>query len=129
MDRIIIPNEVKHFILGAVPSIPYLEAILLLKSMPQHYWSISELSKRLFITESATETIVKQLLLAGIIVFSEHEANLYHYHPSNEKLTALINQVAELYTTNLVEITNLIHSKSENTAQKFSDAFILRKDK
>lgn len=124
-----IVDEVKDFILGAIPTVSYLEAILLMRSLPEHYWSIAELSQRLFISEQIAEGITKQLQLSGIINALDSTSNTYHYQPTNEKLTALINQLAETYTTNLVEITNLIHSKNEKAASKFSNAFIWRKDK
>lgn len=87
-----------------------------------------ELSKRLYISEEATGNIIKQLFLAKIINFNDHESNKFQYQPS-DKLKILIDNIAELYTTNLVQITNMIHSKRDNQAKKFSDAFIWHKDK
>lgn len=35
----------------------------------------------------------------------------------------MVDRVAEVYTTSLVEVTNLIHSKLSKQAQEFGDAF------
>ena len=40
----------------------------------------------------------------------------------------MIDRVAETYTRQLVDITNLIHSKTSKKAQQFADAFKWRKD-
>ena len=41
---------------------------------------------------------------------------------------SMIDQLAEIYAKNLVEVTNLIHSKIGKRAQQFADAFKWRKD-
>jgi hypothetical protein len=130
MKKSPIPDEVKYYILDSVPSIPYLEAMLLMKSQLLQQWDIDTLSKRLFITKNATEQVVKQLLLSGIIKSSENDTQFYYFHPIDDKLNTLIDQLGALYITNLVEITNMVHSRNEQSAaQKFSEAFMWRKDK
>lgn len=124
-----IPNEIRRFILDSIPSIPYLEAMLLMKFTPQQHWDMNTLSERLFITKDAVGNIIKQLLFSGIIKPLESDPSFYFYCPENEQLKNIIDELASLYKTNLVEITNLVHSRSENVAQNFSDAFIWRKDK
>jgi hypothetical protein len=50
------------------------------------------------------------------------------YQPSSETLRARIDQLAELYSKHLVEVTLLIHSSLDRKAQQFADAFKWRKD-
>lgn len=128
MKSLSISDDVRRFILSSIPSVPYLEALLLMRSLPEHQWSVGELSERLFIKESATEAILKQLSLTGVIKALDPLTPLFQYHPHDKELNTLIDQLAATYTTNLIEVTNLIHSNIEKKAQKFSDAFIWRKD-
>jgi hypothetical protein len=50
------------------------------------------------------------------------------YAPSSETLRARIDQLADLYSTRLVEVTLLIHASLDRKAQQFADAFKWRKD-
>jgi hypothetical protein len=56
------------------------------------------------------------------------ETSLYRYYPNSEELRQMIDRLAETYTKNLIEVTNLIHSKTGKKAQQFADAFKWRKD-
>ena len=40
----------------------------------------------------------------------------------------MIDRLAEVYYQHLVEVTNLIHSKTSKKAQQFADAFKWRKE-
>ena len=50
------------------------------------------------------------------------------WHQAEMALRELIDRLAELYAKHLVEVTHLIHSTLDRKAQKFADAFRLRKD-
>ncbi|STY29173.1 Uncharacterised protein [Legionella wadsworthii] len=128
MTNLSISNEIRRFILNSIPSVSYLEAMLLMRSVKDHDWTVEELSKRLFINESATETILKQLQGTGIIKMINNEMPLYRYEPQTPELKNLIDQIAILYSSHLIEITNLIHSNIGKKAHKFANAFIWRKD-
>ena len=43
--RSAIPDDVRRFILTSVPSVPYLEAMLLLRGEPQAAWDASALGE------------------------------------------------------------------------------------
>jgi hypothetical protein len=72
--------------------------------------------------------MITALSAAGFIVALESETAFYRYHPSSDELRQMIDQVAETYAKNLVEVTNIIHSKTGKRAQQFADAFKWRKD-
>jgi hypothetical protein len=40
----------------------------------------------------------------------------------------MLDRLAGIYARNLVDVTNLIHSKTSRKAQQFADAFKWRKD-
>ncbi len=124
----VIPDDIRRFILGNIPSVSCMEAMLLMRSVKEHHWSVEELSRRLFINEPATTTTLKQLQEAGIIKIVDQKTLLYQYYPQHDELRNLIDQVATIYCSNLIEVTNLIHSNIDQKAHKFADAFIWRKD-
>jgi hypothetical protein len=128
MTREPIPEDVRRFILTSIPSVPYLEALLLLCNEPAQPWDSQKVAQRLYISEKAAGELLSDLYAAGVVVVTEHKAPFYRHHPSSGELQQMINQLAEAYAKNLVEVTNLIHSKTGKKAQHFADAFKWRKD-
>lgn len=128
MKNKLISDEVRRFVLANIPSIPHLEAILLLRNKPAHSWSIMEVAQRLYISENNAHTVLTDLLGAGIVFEKPDLPNTYHYHPSSSSLQSAINELAVTYASNLVGITELIHSKTSKKAQQFADAFKWRED-
>lgn len=129
MDGSPIPDKLKRFILLAVPSVPYLEAVLLLQGNPQKSWAFNEISQRLYLNDTAAETLFNELKAGGILTADQENFAHYRYQPKTEELREMLDLLAAVYPKNLVDVTNLIHSKVNKKARLFADAFVLRKDK
>jgi hypothetical protein len=119
-----LPADVRRFILTSVPSVPYLEAVLLLRSEPQKAWDVAQLARRLYVPERTATELLEQLRGSGI---AGEEAGGVRYAPAAE-LAELVDRVAAAYTADLVAITDLIHSRIDRRAQQFADAFRFRKE-
>jgi len=121
-------DEVRRFILTSVPSIPYLEAVLLLRTGPGAGWDVHRVARRLYVSEKQAGELLQGLAAAGIARADEAASGLYHYRPATPELGERIEALAEAYATNLVAVTDLVHSRIDKRAQQFADAFRLRKD-
>ncbi len=135
MAREQIPGDVQRFILTSIPSVPFLEAMLLLRggacAGTGRIYDARRLAKGLYLSEKAAAALLVELHEAGILacdVGDEAESVGYWYQPVSEDLDEMIACLADAYARNLVEITNLIHSKVGKKAQQFADAFKFRKD-
>jgi Mn-dependent DtxR family transcriptional regulator len=122
-----IPEDVRRFILTSIDSVPYLEALLLLRNAPDQSWDSVRVAQRLYVSEKVATELLSELSVAGFVAITEPETS-YRYHPSSDELRLIINQLAEMYAKNLVEVTNLVHSKIGKRAKQFADAFKWRKD-
>ncbi|WP_334188190.1 hypothetical protein [Noviherbaspirillum sp.] len=133
MAREQIPSDVQRFILTSISSVPFLEAMLLLRSgagTGQSY-DARRLAQGLYLSEKAAAALLVELHEAGILVADvgdDAELACYRYQPLSEDLNEIITRLADAYAKNLVEIANLIHSKVGKKAQQFADAFLFRKD-
>jgi hypothetical protein len=118
--------EVRRFVLTSIPSVPFLEAMLLLRADPAQAWNAAQLARRLYVPERTGEELVAQLSESGIAAQAS-EGGLVRYAPDPE-LARMLDALAEAYVADLVTVTELIHSRIDRRAQRFADAFRFRKD-
>jgi calcineurin-like phosphoesterase family protein len=122
------PEDLRRFILTSVESVPYLEALLLMRGEAATVWNIGLIARRLYIGEKQTGEIVKALQGAGLIVNKDHDPDNWCYRPASSELASMIDRLADFYAGNLLAVTHLIHSLDKRKAKQFSEAFIWRKD-
>jgi hypothetical protein len=126
MTKTPVPDDVRRFVLTSVPSVPYLEALLLLRSGGEQAWNAFGVSSRLYIGEAQALDMLQALHAAGIA--SRTPEGLFQYSPATTDLRALLDLVASTYATNLVGVTELIHSRIDKRAMQFADAFRWKKE-
>lgn len=128
MSKADLPGDVRRFVLTSVPSVPYLEAILLLRTNPATAWDGSVVARRLYLPEPQAAGLLRALTDAGIAQATGHEPESFCYRPASPDLGAMLDRLARVYANNLVGVTDLIHSRIDKRAQQFADAFRWRKD-
>jgi hypothetical protein len=126
MGKTPIADDVRRFILTSVPSVPYLEAMLLLRADSGTQWHAFRLARRLYIAESQAMDLL-QTLAQSQVVRSAGDGG-FEYSPATPELARAIDRLADTYAGNLVGVTDLIHSRMDKRAQQFADAFRWRKD-
>jgi hypothetical protein len=122
-----IPDSVRRFIVTNIPSIPYLEALLLLRGDTLQPWDGTRLARALYIDEAIALSLLEALNARGVVTPATTPAT-FCYQPISEELTHMIDALADVYATHLVDVTNLVHARSSRNAQRFADAFVWRKD-
>lgn len=122
-----ISEEVRRFVLVSIPSVPHLEALLLLRANSDEDWNSAKLAHRLYLSPKQAEPILQDLADAGLVVRGTMGPDSYRYDETTE-LEQTISSLAHSYASRLIEVTNLIHSSTGRKAQRFADAFKLRKD-
>lgn len=129
MTRPELPAGLRRFILTSLPSVPYLEALLLLRGEPAAQRDAQSVARRLYLPEAAARELLSALAAAGVASQQQaHESGTFCYQPASPELAAMLDQVAHYYGTDLVGVTSLIHSRIGKRAQQFADAFVWRKD-
>lgn len=116
--------DLRRYILASVPSVPYLEALLLLRAEPDRGWDAGQLARRLYVPERSAAELVAQLRETGV---AAGEGAGVRYAPAAD-LAERLDQLAHAYATDLVTVTGLIHSRIDRRARQFADAFRFRKD-
>ena len=119
-----VPEEVRRFLLSAIPSVPHLEALLLLHAEPGRRWDAVHLGARLYLDAGRAGQLLADLAQAGLACAT---ADCFRF-ASESSLAMVVDDVARTYGRHLVEVAELIHSARDHKAQRFADAFRLRKD-
>ena len=127
MPREPIPEDLRRFILTSVPSVPFLEALLLFRGARGDPVATETVARRLYLSEIAARQVVTQLREARIVL-QEATGDTHRFAPETVELAALLDTLAEFYRTHLVEVTDLIHDRAGRKAKQFAAAFKLRKD-
>jgi hypothetical protein len=123
-----VPDDIRRFVLTSIRSVPYLEAMLLLRSAPDTPWDATQVARRLYIAEAAATELLSALHAANVVRSTTAIPPAYVYEPASDDLRTMIDRLAEVYAAHLKEVTNLIHSRVEKQAQQFADAFRLRQE-
>lgn len=123
MNAAPLPADVRRFLLAAIPTVPHLEALLLLREH-RAGWTLAQLASRLYVDAPTARGLGQDLITAGLV---ETRDQTYFYAPA-DGAAATIDALATLYARQMVAIAELIHSSSDRKAQRFSDAFRLRKE-
>ena len=120
-----VPEEVRRFLLGAIPSVPHLEALLLLHADPARGWDAAGLGERLYLDPGRAAQVLTDLARAGLACANEDR---FRFAPTETSLLSVVDATARTYGRHLVEVAELIHAARDHKAQRFADAFRLRKD-
>lgn len=119
-----LPGEIRRFILSVIPSVPHLEALLLLHGRRDR-WSVEELATRLYVGRDTVEALLRDLKSVALV---DGDDGLHRYAPADAQMAATVDELASMYGRSVVAVARLIHSTSERKAQRFADAFRLRKE-
>jgi DNA-binding IclR family transcriptional regulator len=127
MAREPIPEDLRRFLLASVPSVPFVEAMLLLREAHGEAVEATEVARRLYLSEAATAGVLEQLAEARIVRRNPQGPAAHCFAPHPE-IADVVDMLAAYYRSHLVEVTDVIHSRTARKAQQFADAFKLRKD-
>jgi hypothetical protein len=126
MSKITVPEEVRRFIHTSIPSVPYLEALLLLRAEQGRSWDSHRVAGRLYIGEGQALELLQAMEQAGVVLRQADGG--FAYAPVQPELRALIVSLADTYAQDLVAVSDLIHSRVDKRAQQFANAFRWKKE-
>ena len=121
------PDELRRFILTSIQSVPFVEAILLFMGQAGLSMDVTTVARRLYVSEATAAELTVALAAAGVIEPVQGSAE-WRYAPQSKELARMLHLLAAYYSSHLIEITDLIHSTGARKAQRFADAFKLRRE-
>jgi len=123
-----LPADIQKFIILCIHSVPHLEALLLLHNDSQQEWDAHEISQRLYTRHDTAGEVLSDLFETGFLAVRKRNVRFYRYSPSSRELGEMVERLEDVYASNLIAVTELIHARGKVKAQQFADAFRLWKD-
>ena len=123
------PDDLRRFILTSIQSVPFVEAILLFMGQAGLALDAPTVARRLYVSETTATELAAALAASGIVEPVEGSAASWRFAPRSKDLARMLHLLAAYYSSHLIEITVLIHSTGARKAQRFADAFKLRREK
>jgi hypothetical protein len=120
-----IPADIRDFVMRHIDSVTQLEALLLLRGNPGETWDLPTTAKRLYANEQEVAEVLALLCNDGLLSASD---GIYRYDCATPQERDLVDRLADIYSRQLISVTNMIHAKPRRIRQ-FADAFRLRKDR
>lgn len=128
MSRPDLAPDLRRFVVTNIPSVPYLEAVLLLRADPARAWTSTDMAGRLYIALEDAQPLLHGVAQARIALRDAGDPPRFRYQPASAELAALLDRLAAHYAADVVTIATLIHGKTDKRARQFADAFRWRKD-
>jgi hypothetical protein len=110
----VITDDLRRFILVALPSVSHLEAVLLFHARPERTLAADEVGSALYLEQEAAGTVLDDLQRSGVLraLPAQDGPPRFGCAPSDAGLARLIDELSSAYATRLVELTTLIHHAS-----------------
>ena len=124
-----IPERVRRLVHEHLPSMEHVELLLLLVNSEKEGFLPSDAAKQLSVDSELTVRRLGDLANAGLAV-KEGPPGLerYRYQPSDLDLRQAVEQLVEAYRTRPVSLIRVVYERPPESAQRFADAFRLRKE-
>lgn len=111
--------------LTSVPSVPYAEAVLLLRRSADTAFGVAAVARALYVAERTAEELLQRARETGVL---QQDETGYRYRPRDEQLALAWDRFAACYASDLIGVTHLIHSATQKSALLFADAFKIRRE-
>ncbi|HTY65807.1 MAG TPA: hypothetical protein VMH36_04095 [Alphaproteobacteria bacterium] len=119
-------DRLKAFIHASVKSILALELLMFLRANEGRSWTVAGLVRELRASEPIVRANLGLFQAAGLT--RDEGGGWVRFAPASAELSALVNEIAEVYATRPVEVSEEIYAV-DRAIQHFSDAFRLKNKK
>jgi hypothetical protein len=129
------PEDTNRLLRDHIESYEQLELLILLRTEPNHLWTLEALSARLAIPAPLVSLALDGLRSSGLVETQTRAGNKHHaYVVQSDRVEATVGRLIQAYRENPIPIikqmsANAIERVRAGALSTFADAFILRKGK
>ena len=121
--------DVRRFVADVIRSVNELELLLLLREEEATWWTAAAASRRLYQSEGWVAGHLEALVVLGLAERGGTEDEpAYRYAPRGGGTRRTIDRLAEAFAKRRTRVIALIYRPESSSAERFADAFRLRRD-
>ena len=120
-------TSVQRFLSQYIGSLEQLEVLLLLRNNPTRSWAPGEVYEVVRSSRASVEERLESFVQLGFLVKEDGPPPAFRYAP-REELGAALDETASAYQMWRVRVIEAIFTPVVDPAQRFADAFKVRKD-
>ena len=129
MAKQYISEGLKIFIKEKIQTVLRLEVLLLLHHQQPRSFTAAEVANELGFEKDDLNGQLTALETIGVVVESNPDKHQYRYHPVNEALRSMVDQLAVGYSKQRVPILSVILADHPDRTRLFAEAFrIIRRN-
>ena len=129
MAKQYISEGLKVFIKEKIQTVLRLEVLLLLHHQQPRSFTAAEVANELGFEKDDLNGQLTALETIGVVVESNPDKHKYRYHPVNEALRSMVDQLAVGYSKQRVPILSVILADHPDRTRLFAEAFsIIRRN-
>jgi hypothetical protein len=122
-----LPTSVQQFLSKYIRSLEQLEVLLLLRNSANRAWTSAEVYEVVRSSPSSVEERLESFVRHGFLAKEDGPPSAFRYAP-RENLGAAVDETASAYQKWRVRVIEAIFTPVVDPAQRFADAFKVRKD-
>lgn len=122
-----LPISVQRFLSKYIRSLEQLEVLLLLRNSPNRVWTSAEVYEVVRSSRASVEERLESFVQLGFLGKDLGPPSAFRYAPT-DNLGAAVDETASAYQKWRVRVIEAIFTPAEDPAQRFADAFKVRKD-
>jgi len=121
------PISVQRFLSKYIRSLEQLEVLLLLRNSPNRVWTAAEVYEVVRSSRASVEERLESFVQLGFLGKDLGPPSAFRYAPT-DNLGAAVDETASAYQKWRVRVIEAIFTPDVDPAQRFADAFKVRKD-
>jgi hypothetical protein len=122
-----LPTSVQQFLSKYIRSLEQLEVLLLLRNSAGRSWTSADVYEVVRSSRSSVEERLENFVQLGFLVKEDCSPATFRYAPT-ENLGAAVDETAGAYQMWRLRVIEAIFTPTADPAQRFADAFKVRKD-
>jgi len=122
----LISDRIRRFLMVSIPSVPHLEALMLLWRERERAFPAEEIAGRLYIAAGLARKMAEELRLAELVI-SEDDGATHRIRTDSPELDSLFGELDRTYASHVRAVSELIHSNLGRKATNFANSFYWRK--
>ena len=122
-----LPTSVQQFLSKYIRSLEQLEVLLLLRNSANRCWTSAEVYEIVRSSRSSVEERLENFVQLGFLAKENGAPSTFRYAPT-DNLGAEVDETASAYQKWRVRVIEAIFTPVVDPAQRFADAFKVRKD-